>query len=89
MGSFAPNPWGLHEMHGNVNEWVADCWNDSYGGAPEDGSPWGSGYCASSVLRGGSWVNGPWMMRAALRWWAGSSDRYSDLGFRVARTFTP
>ena len=54
VGSFAPNGFGLYDMHGNVYEWVEDCWNTSYAGAPSDGSPWRQGECAKRVLRGGS-----------------------------------
>ena len=55
VGSFSANRWGLHDMHGNVWEWVQDCWNGNYRGAPTDGSAWESGDCSERVLRGGSW----------------------------------
>ena len=59
VGAFAPNAFGLHDMHGNVDEWVEDCWNDSYYGAPTQGEAWTSGDCANRVLRGGSWYLRP------------------------------
>ena len=55
VGSFEPNAFGLHDVLGNVWEWVEDCWNDSYAGAPADGTAWTSGDCRRRVLRGGSW----------------------------------
>ena len=55
VGAKKPNELGIYDMSGNVWEWVADCWNDSYLGAPDDGSAWGVGNCVKRVLRGGSW----------------------------------
>ncbi|MDX8394027.1 MAG: SUMF1/EgtB/PvdO family nonheme iron enzyme, partial [Mariprofundales bacterium] len=55
VGSFSANAFGLHDMHGNVWEWVSDCWNGSYANAPSDGTAWLSGNCKQRVLRGGSW----------------------------------
>ena len=58
IGSFQANPFGLHDVHGNVWEWVQDCWHDSYRNAPLDGSAWmndNTGDCSLAVLRGGSW----------------------------------
>ena len=60
VGSFAPNAFGLHDMAGNVWEWVEDCWHNNYAGAPRDGTAWTSGGdCGRRVLRGGSWGNYP------------------------------
>jgi formylglycine-generating enzyme required for sulfatase activity len=90
VGSYAPNAFGLYDMHGNVWEWVEDCWNKSYTGSPTDGSAWTSGDCNSRVLRGGSWGNGPWELRAAyrLRDGIGMGRNNYYFGFRVARTLS-
>ncbi len=89
VGSFGANLFGLHDMHGNVWEWVEDCWNESYVGAPSDGSAWLRGGCSGRVLRGGSVFNEPGDLRSALRglWLIGG--RFNFIGFRVARTLTP
>ena len=89
VGSFAPNGFGLHDMHGNVAEWVEDCWNGSYAGAPADGSGWKSGNCKYRVLRGGSWINPPISLRSAYRNRNKSGSRSNLYGFRVARTLAP
>ena len=88
-GSFRANGFGLHDMHGNVNEWVADCRNGSYSGAPTDGSAWLHGECGVRVLRGGSWVGNPRYHRAAFRDWVTTVVRNYNVGFRVARTLAP
>jgi formylglycine-generating enzyme required for sulfatase activity len=90
VGSFAANAFGLHDLHGNVWEWVEDCQNDSYARAPDDGSAWTSGDCGQRVLRGGSWVDRPGNLRSAIRGWFNPElRRISHNGFRVARTLTP
>ena len=89
VGSFNPNAFGLHDMHGNLWEWVQDCWNGSYQGAPADGSAWTSGDCERRGLRGGSWGFRPGFLRAAYRFRDSTGDRYDVFGFRVARTLTP
>ena len=89
VGSFSANPFGLHDVHGNVWEWVEDCWNGSYHGASTDGSAWKSGDCGRRVLRGGSWSFRPRVLRSAARYRLATGVRVSDVGFRVARTLTP
>ena len=105
VGSFPPNPWGLHDMHGNVAEWVDDGWERhlvDYEGAPTDGSVWVpcvldhfGGYC---ITRGGSWDYHPGELRSAFREMHNrhrapgvypSTGRQRQYGFRVARTLTP
>ena len=90
VGSFPANPFGIHDALGNVWQWVNDCWNDSYVGAPRDGSSWSTGNCSKRVLRGGSWSNIPVFVRSATRAGAdaeGQDFDYSiNAGFRVART---
>ncbi len=90
VGSFAANGFGLHDMHGNVWEWVEDCWHGSYAGAPSDGSGWVSGGdCGRRVLRGGSWDGYPGNLRSASRLRYDPGGRSGYLGFRVARTLAP
>jgi formylglycine-generating enzyme required for sulfatase activity len=89
VGSFAPNAFGLYDMHGNVWEWVEDCYNGDYNGAPANGSAWSTGECSVRVLRGGSWRAVPRDLRSASRNWVATGGRGADLGFRVARTLTP
>ena len=88
VGSYPPNPWGLHDLHGNVWEWVEDCYHDNYAGAPTDGSPWTQGSCQKRVLRGGSWYFYPSYLRSANRGGVDPGYRYNYVGFRVARTIT-
>ena len=90
VGSFPANAFGLHDIHGNVWEWVEDCKHGSYAGAPDDGGAWTTGGdCSRRVLRGGSWNNNPSYLRAANRYRNTTGNRYSLIGFRVARTLTP
>jgi formylglycine-generating enzyme required for sulfatase activity len=83
----SPNGFGLHDMHGNVWEWVEDCWIDSYKGAPSDASARTTACTDSSrrVLRGGSWGSYPGFLRSADRGGDTSDYRNIDDGFRVAR----
>ncbi len=84
VGSFAPNGFGLYDMHGNVAEWVQDC-HDDYAAAPSDGSAVERAGCRR-VLRGGSWSSSPEYLRAANRGGSSTDKRYYGSGFRVART---
>ena len=59
VGAFKPNAFGLHDMLGNLSEWVEDCYNKSYEGAPTDGRAWTMADCPRRVLRGGNWSNSP------------------------------
>ena len=86
-GSFAANGWGLHDMHGNVWEWVQDCWHEDYARSPRGGTAWTSGGdCRRRVLRGGSWNSPPRLLRSANRSWNAAENRTANDGFRVART---
>jgi formylglycine-generating enzyme required for sulfatase activity len=91
VGSFAPNAFGLHDMHGNVWEWVEDCVHNNYNGAPEDGSAWtAGGDCNNRIVRGGSWNYDPDGLRASYRSQGTIGDlRSSGLGFRLGRTLNP
>ena len=86
VGRFAPNAFGLYDVHGNVWEWVADCWNESYAGAPRDGQAWTRGDCSRRVLRGGSWLSIPRDLRSANRDRFTTGDRGGVSGFRIARS---
>jgi formylglycine-generating enzyme required for sulfatase activity len=86
VGSFPRNAFGLHDMHGNVWEWVQDCYKDSYIGAPTDGSAVISGSCSLRILRGGAWNYYPQLLRVAYRYATPPVIRMENAGFRVART---
>jgi formylglycine-generating enzyme required for sulfatase activity len=85
-GSLPRNAFGLHEMHGNVWEWVEDCYSDSYDGAPSDGSAVKASRCALRVLRGGAWNYHPQLLRSAYRYATAPEVRLENFGFRVARS---
>jgi formylglycine-generating enzyme required for sulfatase activity len=88
VGRYPANAFGLHDMHGNVWEWVQDVWHDSYAGAPSDGSAWMNGGDQSRrVLRGGSWYITPQDLRSADRSGGAPGGRFFNTGFRIARTF--
>ena len=85
VGSFSPNLYGLHDALGNVREWVEDCWNWRYVGAPDDGRAWTRENCANRVLRGGLWDDDPRDVRSASRFRSSPDLRSGGVGFRVAR----
>jgi formylglycine-generating enzyme required for sulfatase activity/class 3 adenylate cyclase len=84
VGSFKPNPFGLYDMGGGVDQWVEDCWHKNYQGAPADGSAWVEGDCASHVIRSGSWRNDARYARPSNRDGYDTNVRYPTHGFRVA-----
>jgi formylglycine-generating enzyme required for sulfatase activity len=86
--SFRPNAWGLHDMLGNVWEWVQDCYLP-YPGAPGDGSAHETEGCRGRVLRGGAWDEPPGVLRSAERFWQGAANRAGNVGLRVAKTLLP
>jgi formylglycine-generating enzyme required for sulfatase activity len=89
VGEKEPNAFGLYDMHGNVWEWVEDCYRPGYGGAPADGSAVAAGACGSRVLRGGSWVDGPEALRSTYRSRSYPASRSYLIGLRVGRTLAP
>lgn len=88
VGSFAINPWGLYQVHGNVWEWSDDCWNVSNTGNPGDGTARETGNCNRHVVRGGSWYNSPVYLRSAGRGSYPNNNRTNGFGFRVARALS-
>ena len=86
--SFEPNPWGLYQVHGNVWEWVEDCWHANYTGAPQDGTAWAGENSCRRAVRGGAWDRVPQALISASRMAFASSYRYNMIGFRVAKSGT-
>ncbi len=88
VGSFLPNAFGLYDLHGNVREWCADPWHESYHGAPIDGRVWLKGGKQEwRTLRGGSWANKPSHCRSAHRSGYPADSLNRAIGFRVATSF--
>jgi len=86
VGSYPPNAFGVYDMHGNVYEWVADCWHADYVGAPADGSAWLDGeHCETAHMRGNDWGEAPIFSRSGNRNDRPKTIRGDFLGFRVAR----
>jgi formylglycine-generating enzyme required for sulfatase activity/class 3 adenylate cyclase len=83
VGSFKPNPFGLYDMGGGVDQWVEDCWHKNYQGAPSDGSPWVEADCVAHVIRSGSWRNNARYVRPANRDSYDTNVRYPTHGLRV------
>ncbi|MGB9657089.1 MAG: SUMF1/EgtB/PvdO family nonheme iron enzyme, partial [Pseudolabrys sp.] len=85
VGTFQANRFGLYDTAGNAAEWVEDCWNDNYIGAPTDGSARTSGQCRLRVLRGGSFDSASTYTRSMARFRYDFDVRYYANGFRVVR----
>ncbi len=85
VGQKKPNSFGLYDMHGNVSEWVEDCYLSNYPPEESNGSPFLSSNCGRRVVRGGSWRFGPFALRSANRDSAGVDSSDDDRGMRIAR----
>jgi formylglycine-generating enzyme required for sulfatase activity len=85
VGAYRPNAYGLHDLAGNVSEWVADCWHNNYRRAPKDGQAWDNPGCRTRVVRGGSWASSPAQTRSAWRQGTDSNNTSARVGFRVVR----
>jgi len=85
VGSYLPNRFGLHDLVGNVSEWVADCWHDNYRRAPRDAEAWVNPGCRTRVVRGGSWASSPQQTRSAWRQGSDADTTNARIGFRVVR----
>ena len=84
VGSMPANPWGLHDLNGNVDEWVQDCYSDTYTGHPTDGSARVENNCTYRSMRGGSWFDIGRVIRSASRYRHSPDASRNTWGFRVA-----
>jgi len=84
-GRFAPNSFGLYDMHGNVREWTEDLWHETHDLVPLDGRPAIDGYSAMRVTRGGGWSDPASMLRSSARGRATETIRADVIGFRIVR----
>jgi formylglycine-generating enzyme required for sulfatase activity len=86
VDSYAPNPFGLYQVHGNIYEWTQDCYNKRYNeDTPTDGSPWLEGDCSKHMIRGGPWNWQAQTIRSGYRDSASPTSGTSVVGLRVVR----
>lgn len=85
VGQVPPNQFGIFDTVGSRKEWVQDCWNRTYEGAPTEGSAWMDGDCTRRVVRGGAWYDSARFLRSASRAGAIAGERVPLIGFRIAR----
>lgn len=85
VGRYKPNDWGIYDLHGNVWEWTADCWQEGYASAPADGTARDKPACDSRVIRGGSWRSRVMALRTAVRSAYPPDQRRATIGLRVVR----
>jgi formylglycine-generating enzyme required for sulfatase activity len=90
VGRLKPNAWGIFDVHGNVSEWVEDCWTSNWSEIPTDGSAFARpANCEMGVIRGGSWLASSRWVRTAVRIAKRTSTQFQYIGFRVALTLDP
>ncbi|MBV8752390.1 MAG: SUMF1/EgtB/PvdO family nonheme iron enzyme [Hyphomicrobiales bacterium] len=88
VGLKKPNAFGLYDMHGNVSEWIEDCYHNTYQDASSDGEAWTAANCNPRIIRGGSWFHRARMLRSAARDWSNSDKGNESIGIRIARSLT-